>query len=76
MFREGKIRNYSIYFKDDRLFGYFEYHSEDLDVDFRRMLAYKETEEWRAIKETVWEPLPTRKAGEWWAEMEEVFHVD
>jgi hypothetical protein len=22
------------------------------------------------------EPLATRKEGEWWAEMEEVFHLD
>jgi L-rhamnose mutarotase len=22
------------------------------------------------------QPLPTRKEGEWWAEMEEVFHTD
>jgi hypothetical protein len=21
-------------------------------------------------------PLPTRKGGEWWAEMEDVFHTD
>jgi len=26
--------------------------------------------------EPMQEPLPTRKQGEWWAEMEEVFHLD
>ena len=76
MIRECQITNYSIYFKDDRLFGYFEYQGKDLDEDFRRMFAHKETQEWRAIMETMLEPLPTRREGEWWAEMEEVFHFD
>jgi len=22
------------------------------------------------------DPLPTRQPGEWWADMEEVFHID
>jgi L-rhamnose mutarotase len=26
--------------------------------------------------EPMQEPLSTRKQGEWWAEMEEVFHLD
>jgi L-rhamnose mutarotase len=26
--------------------------------------------------EPMQEPLSTRKDGEWWAEMEEVFHLD
>jgi L-rhamnose mutarotase len=26
--------------------------------------------------EPMQEPLPTRKEGEWWATMEEVFHLD
>ena len=76
MIRQCYIRNYSIFLKDDTLFGYFEYHGKDLDADFQRMFAHKETQKWRAIMETMLDPLPTRKKGEWWAEMEEVFHVE
>jgi L-rhamnose mutarotase len=74
--RECKIRNYSIYFKDDFLFSYFEYHGSDLEADRLRMAAHAKTQEWWAIMETLQDPLPTRKEGEWWAEMEEVFHLD
>jgi L-rhamnose mutarotase len=32
--------------------------------------------EWWDIVMPMREPLGTRAAGEWWAEMEEVFHTD
>lgn len=70
------IRNYSIYFKDNLLFGYFEYHGNDLAADWARMAAHPKTQEWWAVMEPLQEPLETREPGEWWAEMEEVFHLD
>ncbi|MFC5861868.1 L-rhamnose mutarotase [Acidicapsa dinghuensis] len=76
MIKDCKISNYSIYFKDDLLFGYFEYHGTDLAGDWARMAAHKKTQEWWAVMEPLQDPLETRKPGEWWAEMEEVFHLD
>lgn len=70
------IRNYSIYFKDNYLFGYFEYHGQDIGADRAKMAADPKTQEWWAIMEPMQDPLPTRKLGEWWADMEEVFHTD
>jgi L-rhamnose mutarotase len=70
------IRNYSIYLKDGFLFSYFEYVGEDYEADMAKMAADPKTQEWWAITEPMQEPLPTRKPGEWWAEMEEVFHTD
>jgi L-rhamnose mutarotase len=73
---ECNIRNYSIYFKDDFLFSYFEYHGSDLKSDWAKMAAHRKTQECWAVMQPMQEPLPTRKEGEWWAEMEEVFHLD
>lgn len=73
---ECNIRNYSIYLKDDVLFSYFEYHGSDLKAEFARMAAHTRTQEWWAIMKPLQDPLATRKDGEWWAEMEEVFHLD
>jgi L-rhamnose mutarotase len=70
------IKNYSIYFKDDLLFSYFEYHGADLKTDFDRMGADPKTQEWWAIIKPLQEPIASRKEGEWWADMEEVFHFD
>jgi L-rhamnose mutarotase len=74
--RACHIRNYSIYFKDGWLFSYFEYHGRNFDWDMAKMAADPKTQEWWAIMKPMQEPLPTRKDGEWWASMEEVFHVD
>jgi len=70
------IRNYSIFLKDGLLFGYFEYHGSDYKADMRKMAADKRTQEWWAVMMPMQQPLDTRKEGEWWAEMEEVFHTD
>ena len=74
--RQCNIRNYSIYFKDNYLFAYFEYCGDDIKADRAKMAADPKTQEWWAIMDPMQEPLPTRKPGEWWAEMEEMFHTD
>jgi L-rhamnose mutarotase len=74
--RECNIENYSIFFKDNILYSYFEYRGSDVESDFKKMAADPKTQEWWSIMEPMQEPLPTRKKGEWWATMEEVFHLD
>jgi L-rhamnose mutarotase len=76
MIQECNISNYSIYFKDDILFGYYEYHGSDIQSDLAKMAAHPKTQEWWAVMEPLQDPLETRKPGEWWAVMEEVFHLD
>jgi L-rhamnose mutarotase len=76
MIRDCNIRNYSIYLKDGFLFAYFEYVGRDYDGDMARMAADPKTQEWWALMKPKQDPLPTRAAGEWWADMEEVFHQD
>jgi len=70
------IRNYSIFFKDGLLFSYFEYHGADYSADMAKMAADPKTQEWWAIMMPMQRPLETRAPGEWWASMEEVFHLD
>jgi L-rhamnose mutarotase len=70
------VRNYSIFQKDDLLFGYFEYHGSDLAADFARMNAEPVVKEWYRLCSPCQVPLATRQAGEWWADMDEVFHME
>jgi L-rhamnose mutarotase len=74
--RRSNIRNYSIYLKDDLLFGYYEYHGTDYQADMAKIASDPKTQEWWAIMEPMQKPLDTRAEGEWWAAMEEVFHTD
>jgi L-rhamnose mutarotase len=76
MIHRCNIRNYSIFLKDDLLFGYFEYHGNDFAADMAKMAADPKTQEWWAVMKPMQQPLETRREGEWWAVMEEVFHTD
>ncbi len=76
MIGQCNIQNYSIYFKDGQLFSYFEYTGPDFAADMAKMAADPKTQEWWAIMMPMQIPLETRAEGEWWAEMEEVFHMD
>ena len=76
MIRKCNIRNYSIFLKDDLLFGYFEYHGTDFDADMAKMAADPKTQEWWRIMRPMQRPLNSCAKDEWWSNMEEVFHVD
>ena len=79
--RKSNIRNYSIFLRElpdgkHYLFSYFEYVGSDLDSDTSLMAADPKTQEWWAVCKPLQQPLANRKSGEWWADMEEVFHCD
>lgn len=76
MISDCNIRNYSIYYKDGQLFSYFEYVGDDFAADMAKMAADPKTQEWWDIMMPMQIPLESRAEGEWWAEMEEVFHLD
>ncbi|WP_299471935.1 L-rhamnose mutarotase [uncultured Roseibium sp.] len=78
MISDCNIRNYSIYLKEPEnlLFGYWEYHGDDFAADAAKMAADPETQRWWDVCMPCQVPLDTRKDGEWWAMMEEVFHLD
>ncbi len=73
---ESNIRNYSIYLKDNTLFSYFEYIGRDFNADMERMAADPTTQKWWDVCKPCQQPLESRNDGEWWANMEEVFHQD
>lgn len=73
---ECNIRNYSIFYRDGYLFAYFEYIGEDFDGDMAKMAADETTQKWWAVCKPCQAPVDSRKAGEWWADMQEVFHCD
>ncbi len=74
--RACNIRNYSIFLKDGFLFSYLEYLGDDFGADMARMAQDPTTREWWKLTDPCQEALETRKPGEWWASMEEVFHCD
>jgi L-rhamnose mutarotase len=76
MITQCHIRNYSIYYMDGLLFSYFEYTGDDYDADMAKMAADPVTQEWWKECKPCHRPLDSRKEGEWWAAMPEIFHHD
>ncbi len=78
MIRACNIRNYTIFLKEPEnlMFSYYEYHGTDHAADMAKMAADPVTQDWWALCMPCQAPLATRKPGEWWAEMGEVFHQD
>ncbi len=76
MIKECNIQNYSIYYKDGLLFSYYEYVGDDYEADMAKMAADPMTQKWWDECKPCQQPLETRQPGEWWADMNEVFHLD
>ena len=74
--KESNIHNYSIYLRDSTLYSYFEYSGTDFAADMAKMGADPATQEWWRRMGPLQEPRSDRAEGEWWAAMEEVFHID
>jgi L-rhamnose mutarotase len=70
------IRNYTIFEKDCMLFAYFEYVGEDYAADMAKMASDPETQRWWDVMMPMQQPVLTRSEGEWWATMDEAFHLD
>ncbi|HPS55437.1 MAG TPA: L-rhamnose mutarotase [Sedimentisphaerales bacterium] len=74
------IRNYSIYLGQIErgnwlLFSYFEYIGNDFEGDMAK-IGDEVTKVWWTYTDPLQRPLPTRKEGEHWATMEEIFHTN
>ncbi len=74
--KECNIKNYSIFKKDNLLFAYFEYIGNDFIKDMDLMAQDAETQRWWAVVKPLMDPIETRSLGEFWADMEEIFHLD
>ena len=76
MIKDCNIQNYSIYYRDELLFSYFEYTGSDFEADMKKMAADSITQRWWKLTDPCQEPVKSAEEGVWWAEMEEVYHLD
>ena len=78
---QANITNYSIYltqFEDGNwyLFGYFEYAGDDFESDMKKLAGNSEVKRWWKETDACQRPLENRQEGEWWKNMDEVYHLD
>ncbi len=77
---ECNIRNFSIFHLGGYLFAFFEYTGSDFAKDMADMASDPETQRWWKETDPCQEPLDpgikSHDQGEWWTNMEEIFHTD
>lgn len=76
MIKKCNINNYSIFLRDGYLFSYYEYVGTDYEADMAKMAADPETQRWWKECEPCQQPVESAGKDEWWADMQEVFHLD
>jgi L-rhamnose mutarotase len=74
--RANGFRAFTIYEKDHLLFGTFEFAGDDLQAAFAAMAAEPIYQKWLALCDPLQTPLESRRPGEWWAAMDEIYHLD
>lgn len=73
----SNISNYSIFLRqpENLMFSYWEYIGSEFEADNAAIAADPVTRRWWAICGPMQAPLDSRADGEWWAPMDEVFHM-
>jgi L-rhamnose mutarotase len=64
--RAANVRNYTIFLREDTLFGYFEYHGNDFEADMASIAADPDTRRW-------WKP--DAGTGGHWSDLTEIWHL-
>lgn len=70
------IRNYTIFYRNDTLYAYYEYVGTDLVSDMQKMAENEKNQEWWALCKPLQVPFGNRNENEWWASTQEVWHQD
>jgi L-rhamnose mutarotase len=74
------IRNYSVFHRGGLMFAYFEYTGDDIQADMAKAIADPKMREWWVLTDPCQQPFEGNSTGSiegnWWLEMEELFHLD
>jgi L-rhamnose mutarotase len=74
--KECNVQNYSIYYRGGYLFSYLEYTGDDWSEDMKKLASDSTIQTWWKLTDPCQEPVEFAKEDEWWANMEEVFHLN
>jgi L-rhamnose mutarotase len=78
--QKANIRNYSIYHWNGLLFAYMEYVGDDFEADMATLAEDPRTRDWWALCDPLQQPVEGDSSGSlegnWWLEMETLFHMD
>ena len=70
-----KIKNYSIFLKEDFMFGYLEYEGNNFDEDMTQMRKIDLVDKWTKLMIDCFNPFPNNEENNSWVMMDEIFYM-
>ena len=70
-----KIKNYSIFLKEDFMFGYLEYEGNNFDTDMAEMQKIPIVDKWTKLMVDCFNPFPNNEENNSWIMMDEIFYM-
>ena len=70
-----KVKNYSIFLKDDFMFGYLEYEGDNFNQDMTEMQKIPIVENWTNLMVDCFNPFPGHEDNNSWVMMDEIFYM-
>ena len=70
-----KIKNYSIFLKEDFMFGYLEYEDNNFDEDMTQMGKIPIVDKWTKLMVACFNPFPNNEKNDSWVMMDEIFYM-
>ncbi len=74
--KKNKVKNYSIFIKEDFLFGYLEYEGNNFDQDMKEMGKIPIIEKWEKSMIECFKPFPKNENNQSWVLMDEIFYME
>tara|TARA_Y100000768_G_scaffold385772_1_gene372619 strand:- start:593 stop:922 length:330 start_codon:yes stop_codon:yes gene_type:complete len=71
-----KVKNYSIYLKEDFMFGYLEYDGDNFDQDMAEMGKIPIVKKWTDLMIECFSPFPNNENNNSWVMMDEIFYME
>ena len=70
-----KIKNYSIFLKEEFMFGYLEYEGSNFAQDMEEMGKIPIVNKWTKLMIECFNPFPNNEENDSWVMMDEIFYM-
>ena len=70
------IKNYSIFLKEDFMFGYLEYDGDNFDADMGQMQNIPIVDKWTKLMIDCFNPFPNNEDNNSWTMMDQIFFME
>ena len=71
-----KVKNYSIFLKEDFMFGYLEYDGDNFDQDMEEMSKIAIVDKWTKLMIDCFNPFPNNEDNNSWVMMDQIFFME